>query len=444
MNSSIEPENRMRTFWMFLYNMLFIPVFWAALRLLGLLNSKVRRGIRGRNGLFERLEGEIARLQPGTRIWFHSSSMGEFEQAKPIIAALKEKHPSVRIIVTFFSPSGYEHSRTYQLADIITYIPFDSRRSARRFLDLVRPDLSVMVRYDIWPNHIWELHRRSIPVIIANATMSRRTLRRLPCIRSMHRTVYECIDTVLAVAQSDVEAFRSFGLRRTHVEAIGDTRYDQVAIRSAGARKRSIVPHTVLEGKKVLVAGSTWPEDEDVLLPAFLEIRQSVPDLLLILVPHEPTLEHIEGVERDLDGQVESIRFSALNEYNGERVIIVDSIGILLVLYACAHLAYVGGSFRQGIHNVLEAAVYGIPVLFGPRHRNSHEPLMLIERGGAFVVSTTEELIRTAVNLLQDESARSTAGGRASAFVQANLGATQRILRFIEPHITRIQDGNPQ
>jgi 3-deoxy-D-manno-octulosonic-acid transferase len=194
----------------------------------------------------------------------------------------------------------------------------------------------------------------------------------------------------------------------------------------------------------VLVAGSTWPEDENVLLPAFLEIRQSVPDLLLILVPHEPTLEHIEGVERDLAGQVESIRFSALNEYNGERVIIVDSIGILLVLYACAHLAYVGGSFRQGIHNVLEAAVYGIPVLFGPRHRNSHEPLMLVERGGAFVVSSAEELTRTAVNLLQDESARTTAGGRASAFVQANLGATQRILRFIEPHITRIQDGKPQ
>ncbi|MBP1658257.1 MAG: kdtA [Bacteroidetes bacterium] len=434
----------MRTFWMFLYNMLFIPVFWASLRLLGLVNSKVRRGIRGRNGLFERLEGEIAKLQPGPRIWFHSSSMGEFEQAKPIIAALKERYPSVRIIVTFFSPSGYEHSRTYQLADVITYIPFDSRRSARRFLDLVRPDLSVMVRYDIWPNHIWELHRRDIPVIIANATMSRHTMRRLPCIRSMHRTVYETIGTILAVAPSDVEAFRAFGLRGPHIEPIGDTRYDQVAVRSAGARKRSIVPQQVLEGKKVLVAGSSWPEDESILLPSFLEIRRSVPDLLLILVPHEPTLEHIEDVERDLAGQAESIRFSALNEYNGESVIIVDSIGILLVLYACAHLAYVGGSFRQGIHNVLEAAVYGIPVLFGPRHRNSHEPLMLVERGGAFVVSTTEELTRTAMNLLQDESARTTAGGRASAFVQANLGATQRILRFIEPHITRIQDGKPQ
>lgn len=427
---------------MLLYNILFIPVFWTAVRLLGLVNRKVRRGIQGRDGLFERLTEGIAHLQPGTRIWFHSSSMGEFEQAKPIIAALKEGHPDVRIIVTFFSPSGYEHSRTYPLADIITYIPFDSRRSARRFLDLVRPDLAVMVRYDIWPNHIWELHRRAIPVMIANATMSRYTLRRLPCIRSMHRTVYDCIDTILAVAASDADAFRAFGLRRPHVEVIGDTRYDQVAIRSAGARKRSIIPHQVLEGKKVLVAGSTWPEDEDILLPAFLDMRQSVPELLLILVPHEPTLEHIEDVERELTGQVETIRFSALNEYRGESVIIVDSIGILLVLYAYAHLAYVGGSFRQGIHNVLEAAVYGIPVLFGPRHRNSHEPLMLIERGGAFVVSTSEELARTVANLLQDDSARRTAGERASAFVQANLGATQRILRFIEPFLSRIKDGS--
>ncbi len=434
-------EHCMRTLWMILYNGLFIPLFWAALRLLGTVNTKVRRGIRGRDGLFDRLERDIDLLQPGPRVWFHSSSMGEFEQAKPIIAALKERFPGTRVIVTFFSPSGYEHSRTYPLADIITYIPFDSRRGARRFLDLARPDLSVMVRYDIWPNHIWELRRRSIPVIIANATMSRHTLRRLPLIRSLHNTIYDSINTILTVAQSDVDAFSVFSLRRAHVEAIGDTRYDQVAIRSADARKRSIISPAVLKGKKILVAGSTWPEDEQVLLPAFLELRSSVPELLLILVPHEPTLKHIEDIEGELAGQVGSIRFSALNEYDGEGVIIVDSIGVLLVLYACAHIAYVGGSFRQGIHNVLEAAVYGIPVLFGPRHRGSHEPLMLVERGGAFVVSDAGELVRTTMNLLQDDAARTTAGERASAFVRANLGATGRILEFVEPFITRIGNG---
>jgi 3-deoxy-D-manno-octulosonic-acid transferase len=427
--------------WRVLYNTIFIPPFWTVLHLLGLFNRKVHRGITGRKNLFTDLETTMARLAPGPRVWVHASSMGEFEQAKPIIAALKQRHPEVRIIASFFSPSGYEHSRKYTLADAIVYIPFDSPRGARRFLDLIRPDVAVMVRYDIWPNHIWELHKRSIAIIIANATMSRRTLRRLPILRSMHQCIYNSIDSILTVAESDVASFRAFRLSHPVIKAIGDTRYDQVASRSAEARKRHIIPPAVLEGKKVLVAGSTWPEDEEVLLPAFLALREERADLMLILVPHEPTLEHIEGIERELAGKASTIRFSALNEYDGQDVIIVDSIGILLVLYACAQLAYVGGSFRQGIHNVLEAAVYGIPVLFGPKHRNSHEPLMLVERGGGFVVVSEEELRRTAANLLRDDRIRTTAGERASSFVQAHLGATKHILEFIEPHLQKHTEG---
>jgi 3-deoxy-D-manno-octulosonic-acid transferase len=427
--------------WRVLYNMIFIPPFWIVLHLLGLFNRKVNRGITGRKNLFADLETIMARMTPGPRVWIHASSMGEFEQAKPIIAALKQRHPGVRIIASFFSPSGYEHSRKYTLADAIVYIPFDSPRGARRFLDLIRPDVAVMVRYDIWPNHIWELHKRSIPVIIANATMSRHTLRRLPLLRSMHQCIYNSIDSILTVAESDVASFRTFRLSHPVIKAIGDTRYDQVATRSAEARKRHIIPPAVLEGKKVLVAGSTWPEDEEVLLPAFLALREERNDLMLILVPHEPTLEHIEGIERELAGKVSTIRFSGLNEYDGQDVIIVDSIGILLVLYACAQLAYVGGSFRQGIHNVLEAAVYGIPVLFGPKHRNSHEPLMLVERGGGFVVSSEDELRRTAGNLLRDDRVRATAGERAASFVQAHLGATEHILTFIEPHLQKHTEG---
>lgn len=427
----------MRQFWTLVYNTIFIPLFWTALHFLGLAQPKVRRGIRGRKGLFERLTEEARKLGPGPRVWVHSSSMGEFEQAKPIIAALKNRIPDVRIVVTFFSPSGYEHSRSYPLADLIAYIPFDSQRGARRFLDVIQPTVAVMVRYDIWPNHIWELRRRRIPVLLANATMRRITMRRCPLLRSFHRHVYGDIDAILTVAQSDVDAFAAFGLDVSRVKAIGDTRYDQVASRSADARKRSLIPPAVLAGRRVLVVGSSWPEDEEVLVPAFLAIRRAVPNLLLVLVPHEPTLEHLEEIERQLNGRVSVIRFSGLNEYRNEDVIIVDSIGILLVLYASAHLAYVGGSFRQGIHNVLEAAVYGIPVIFGPRHRNSHEPILLAERGGAFVINTSAEFVRTVTNLLQDEVARSTAGERAAAFVRANTGATDRILQFIEPYLSQ-------
>jgi 3-deoxy-D-manno-octulosonic-acid transferase len=429
----------MKRFWETLYRFVALPFFWLLIQTVGLVNKKTKRGIRGRDTLFESLERQVAHLGQGPRVWFHSSSMGEFEQAKPIIAELKARHPEVRIIVSFFSPSGYEHSRKYRLADVITYIPFDTRVAARRFLDLIHPTVAVMVRYDIWPNHIWELHARGIPVLIANATMREWTRRRLPLVRSFHHYVYNDIDEILTVAPSDAAAFRIFSLDHPVIGVIGDTRYDQVSIRSAEARRRHIIPSSIAEGKKVVVIGSSWPEDEEVVLPAYLRLQAEGDPPLLIVVPHEPTEERIEELERDLAGETTTIRFSGLNEYNGEHVVLVDSVGILLVLYANAHLAFVGGSFRQGIHNVLEAAVYGIPVIFGPRHRNAHEPLMLLERGGGFVVNDEQELFRTLLNLLHDDQARNSAGERASRFVQSHLGATDRFIEHLERRLPKVE-----
>jgi 3-deoxy-D-manno-octulosonic-acid transferase len=402
---------------------------------MGYVSRKIRRGIHGRRDLFESLSRQVERLSPGPRVWFHSSSLGEFEQAKPIIAELKKQLPDIRVIVTFFSPSGYEHSKKYLLAEVNSYIPFDTPKGARRFLDLVRPDAAIMVRYDVWPNHIWELQRRGIPIMIANATMRRQTRRRLPIVRNFHRYVYNAIDEILTVSESDTEAFNLFSLDHPTIQAVGDTRYDQVCIRSVEAKKRHIIPEGILVGKKVIVVGSSWPEDEEVIIPAYLQLQEERQDTLLIIVPHEPTVEHIEDLERQLAGKSSCIRFSALNEYHDEHVIIVDSIGILLILYAYAHIAYVGGSFRQGVHNVLEAAVYGVPVLFGPRHRNSHEPLMLVGQGGAFVVNDSRELYRTLDNLLSDELSRRSTGERAARFVQSNVGATDRFLHHLQPYL---------
>lgn len=426
----------MKRFWVAAYSFGVIPLFWIVVRAIGLVNAKTRRGIRGRTTLFADLERQVALLGPGPRVWFHSSSMGEFEQAKPIIEELKRRHGGTRVVVSFFSPSGYEHSRKYRLADVITYLPFDTGRNARRFLDLVRPDAAVMVRYDIWPNHIWELHRRGIPTLIANATMRQHTRRRLPLARGFHRCVYNEIDDILTVAASDVEAFRLFSLDHPTLQAIGDTRYDQVARRSAEARKRHIIPQAITSGKRVIVIGSSWPEDEEVVMPACLRLQAESGNVLVIVVPHEPTEEHIEGLERDIAGRASSIRFSALNEYAGESIVIVDSVGILLVLYAHAQIAYVGGSFKQGIHNVLEAAAFGIPVLFGPRHRNSHEPIMLVECGGGFVVETTDELHRTLAHLLEDDGARGASGEHAARFVESHTGATTRFLEHLERRLS--------
>ncbi|RPH34773.1 3-deoxy-D-manno-octulosonic acid transferase, partial [bacterium] len=312
---------------------------------------------------------------------------------------------------------------------------FDTGKGARRFLDLIRPDIAVMVRYDVWPHLIWELQQRHVPILLANATMRRQTKRLLPMARSFHRYIYNAIDDILTVAESDMETFKKFRLSHPSISVVGDTRYDQVCIRSAEARKRHLVPPSITAGKNVIVVGSSWPEDEAVVIPAFLRIQASMENVLLIVVPHEPSVEHLEELERELEGRTSFIRFSALNAYNGERVIIVDSVGILLILYAYAHIAYVGGSFRQGIHNVLEAAVYGIPVLFGPRHRNSHEPLMLVEGGGAFVINDSQELYRTLENLLTDELARTITGKRAERFVQSHVGATDRFLKHLERYL---------
>ncbi len=426
-----------------LYNFVILPLIWSAIRVLGVFNAKVRRGIRGRRNLFASLETQIAnKLLPGKRIWFHASSMGEFEQAKPIIAELKRQHDDVRIIVTFFSPSGYEHSKKYPLADVISYIPFDTVSNARRFLDLTHPDVAVIIRYDVWPNHIWELQERNIPMLIANATMRRNTQRRFPLVRSFHHHVYNAITNILTVSQNDVEAFGVFKLDRPRIEAVGDTRYDQVSNRSVEARKRHIISESILRNKRVVVAGSSWPEDEEVLIPAFLALQKDMDDLLLIIVPHEPTVEHLEELESALTGTTSFIRFSGLNDYAGEHVIIVDSIGILLALYTCAHVAYIGGSFKQNVHNVLEAAVYGIPVVYGPRHRNSQEAIRLAELGGGFVVDGIESMKNTLRALLGGEATRTASGKIAAEFVRQNVGATARFLTRLQPYLGQQREGN--
>jgi 3-deoxy-D-manno-octulosonic-acid transferase len=433
----------MSRFWKYVYDFAVIPGLWATLRVLGFFTSKIKKGIRGREGLFDNLEREVTKLRPGKRVWFHSSSLGEFEQAKPIIAALKQRFPNVRIVASFFSPSGYEHSRKYPLADVITYLPFDTRGAARRFVETIQPDVAVLVRYDVWPNHIWELERRGIPVLIANATMRRQTNRRIPVVRGFHYHVYNAVSFILTVSREDADVFGSFGLDPTKIRVIGDTRYDQVCARSAEAKKRHIMPGGVVRNKRVLVAGSTWSEDEAVIVPALMRLLHEEANLLVIVVPHEPTEEHVEELEHELTGRASFIRFSALNEYRDERVIVVDSIGVLLILYAYADIAYIGGSFRQGVHNVLEAAVFGIPVVFGPRHRNSQEPLRLVERGGGFVVNDSAEAYRTFKNLLDDSAARTTAGSRASQFVQSNVGATEKFLQHLEPFLSDKKQEKP-
>ncbi len=427
----------MQRVWYLIYNILVVPAFWLLLQAASLFNGKIRRGIRGRKGLMQKLEAEVMRLTRPRRFWFHSSSMGEFEQAKPIIAELRRRYDDIDIIVSFFSPSGYEHSRNYKLADLITYLPFDTVSNARQFLDLIRPTIAIMVRYDTWPNHVWELSNRGIPIVIANATLRKRSTRHYPLLRSFHRNVYDHITSILTVSQADVEAFQNFGLVRPELHVIGETRYDQVWQRSREARTKHLIPSHILKRKKVFVVGSSWEEDEAVLLPAFRRITQHDSNAVMILVPHEPTVQTLDRLELALNYTTRSIRFSDLNDYSNENVILVDSIGILTALYQYADVAYVGGSFRQGIHNVLEPAVYGIPVLYGPKHENSQEAMELARRGGGIVVTQPDQCYMELRRLFNDKKARLRAGGESLRLVEENVGATGRFIAYLATALQR-------
>ncbi len=422
----------MKKFWFILYNVTVIPCLYLMVHIASLFNKKVRSGIKGRKRIFEELILNAASLDKTKKlIWFHSASLGEFEQAKPIIQELK-KDKSVNILVTFFSPSGYENSRKYPYADLISYIPFDTYSSAKRFIQIVRPSLAVMMRYDYWPNLIWAMNNSNVPCFIVDATMKDNSPRKLPLVKDFHKYLYGGITRILTVSEADTEGFKIFGCSDDQLRAIGDTRFDRVYQRSITARESSLIKEELLKGKKVFVAGSTWETDEEVILPAFMKLAKYDKDALLIIAPHEPTLLHLEKIENEFSGKLDTIRFSFLNNYKNERVILIDSIGILLTLYTYADAAYVGGSFKQGIHNVLEAAVYGIAVLFGPKIDNSQETQQLLKRGGGILVKNKQEAYRQLRTLFSRDEIRKAKGKISYDYVQGNLGATEKILKEIE------------
>ncbi len=428
--------------WQFLYNIAGVPFLWVLFRCMGLLSPKAARALRGRKPLFSLLSKKLDSLPGGhPRVWLHSSSMGEFEQAKPIIAEMKRRYKDIQIIVSFFSPSGYEHSQAYKPADVITYIPFDSRSKARRFIGMINPSAAIFMRYDVWPNHLWELRRRKIPTFIANATLRKKFHHTLPLARQMQRAMYDAVDYICTVSSSDEEAFRALDLSHPHIGTMGDTRYDQVMQRSNDSRARQILSRDLVAGKKVLIIGSSWEEDEEALFPACLRLVQTIPGMLIILVPHEPTQETMERIEQQLNGRLTHIRFSELTEYGGEHVVIIDSIGILMPLYRYGRAAYVGGSFRQGIHNVLEPAVYGIPVVFGPEHGNSQEAVALAKEGAAVVGRNADELGAALTGFFTDDALCAEVGRRGREFVLRHVGATERFLLNVDAHlVTTVRD----
>src|SRR5665647_3611307 len=259
----------MKKLWLTFYNILIVPVLYLGVKIVGLYNPKVKRGIEGRKRIFEELVVNSAAIQKSNKlVWFHSSSLGEFEQAKPIIEELK-KNKEINILVTFFSPSGFDNSRKYPFADLVSYLPFDTKANAAKFIRIVKPNLSVLMRYDLWPNHIWAMKSFNIPIFLVDATMKKTSRRKFSFIKNFHKYLFRDISKILTVSQSDADEFKDFGCTDNQVKAVGDTRFDRVYQRSITARSRNLLKIDLFKGKKILVAGSTWEADEDVILPAF-------------------------------------------------------------------------------------------------------------------------------------------------------------------------------
>ncbi|WP_288733251.1 glycosyltransferase N-terminal domain-containing protein [uncultured Parabacteroides sp.] len=364
-------------------------------------------------------------------IWFHASSLGEFEQGRPMMEKIKAEHPEYKILLTFFSPSGYEVRKNYNGADVICYLPFDTPYRVKKFLNLANPSIAVFIKYEFWGNYLQELKHRNIPVYIISSIFRRDQLF-FQWFGYPYRKMLYCFTHLFVQDDRSAALLKEFGI--TNVTVTGDTRFDRVLDVRNQARELSPVEHFVCEGGKekrlTLVAGSSWPQDEEILIPYFNEH----PEMKLIIAPHEIHREHLMYIESLLKRP--SVRLSDVfhdqSLAEGKDCLIVDSFGLLSSIYRYGTIAYIGGGFGAGIHNTLEAGVYGIPVLFGPKYHKFKEAKDLIKVGGGFSVSDKQSFCEKMDELLTYHEVLEAAGESAGQFVNGNAGATDKILRIIK------------
>lgn len=361
-------------------------------------------------------------------IWFHASSLGEFEQGRPMIEKIKAKHPEYKILLTFFSPSGYEVRKSYNGADVVCYLPFDTPFRVKKFLNLANPVMAIFIKYEFWGNYLNELKRRGIPVYIISAIFRKDQLF-FQWFGKPYRKMLYCFNHLFVQDDRSKELLAEFGI--DNVTVTGDTRYDRVLDVRNQAKELPVI-ESFVEGKLgdrpfVMVAGSSWPQDEAIFIPYF----EKHPEMKLIIAPHEIHEEHLLSIEKMLKRP--SARLSKVKEEQLADIdcLIIDCFGMLSSIYRYGKIAYIGGGFGVGIHNTLEAAVYGIPVLFGPNYHKFKEAKDLIAVGGGF--SITDELSFSAKmdELMGDEKTRELAGKASDGLVGRNVGATDMVLKHI-------------
>ena len=420
-------------FWKLVYNIIITPVLMIVIHLLSVISRKVRRGLYPRYRTIQLLKKWIKDSpSENKQILFHAASLGEFEHIKPLLYKFKSKYDTINI-VTFFSPSGYINSEGTEYMDYRMYMPFDIPFLWRSLYGCIKPSLLIISKHDIWPVQIWMAKKMNIPIILLNASLSGESSRTGRIAKHFLSTVYHDLNYICAISEDDASRFRA-NYPDVTVDVIGDTKYDQVVVRRDLALDKNYLNNSWSDNKQILVAGSIWPEDELHLFPAVLDLLNRT-NINVIFAPHEPnenTVKRIKNVFKEW----KTLIFSEKEKLTNQRIIIVDSVGYLADIYRYASFAYLGGSFKQGIHNVMEAAIYGIPVLYGPVHTNSYEAIQLALDNGGIVVHNSGEILAWLTHFIDNQTKSMELGKKAEQYVLKNTGATDKILtickKFIE------------
>jgi len=392
----------------------------------GVFNKKANEWRAGRKNVLAYLRKKIDPY--GKLIWFHCASLGEFEQGRPLIEAFMEKFPQYKVLITFFSPSGYKFCRKYHKAYIISYLPVDTSKNAARFLDLVNPDIAVFIKYEFWFNYIDELSKRNIKFISASAIFHKDQFY-FKWYGNYFRNRLKEFSHFYVQNTESAALLKRYGFNNVTVS--GDTRFDRVASIALKEKKFNIL-EKFCNDDHVLIAGSIWKEDEDVIFPFILSGSLK---MKTIIAPHEVYESNTLRILKKCDDR--AVRYSELTIGNADKfdIVIIDNIGMLSFIYRYAKIAYIGGGFGKGIHNILEAAVFGVPVIFGPKFKTFKEGCYLVSTGGAFTVKNDEEFDTIVTKLLSNPDTYVESSDAARTYVNNNTGATQIIIKGLEDDI---------
>lgn len=406
-----------------------IHLFSAGARIASKRSEKIKKMLAGQKETISILTERRKEIAPeGFDVWFHAASLGEFEQARPVIERIRKHFPEKKLLLSFFSPSGYEVRKKYDQVDCVVYLPFDTTRKVKRFLNVAAPKMAIFAKYEFWGNYLEKLHRADIPTYIISAIF-RPKQRFFKKWGGMFRKMLTFYNHLYVQDERSRELLENIGIDK--ITVAGDTRFDRVTDILASAKVIPAVDAFVKKSRFTVIAGSSWPEDEDIYIPWL----KSHPEVKAIIAPHEFDNDRLAALRNRLGtsktcmlSEVQNKELSS-TEWDNIRYLIVDSFGLLSSIYRYGNVAVIGGGFGAGIHNLNEAAVYGIPVVFGPNHKKFKEAGELIARGGGFTFSSAPEFNATMNIFLGDPYALSNAGKAAGQYIKDSVGASDIIFK---------------